>query len=212
MVRLYINKIAASIFLLSLLAGCGSQEIKNIDVNAVKALAKIKEVGPSYRIGPGDQLSIFVWNNPELSTNVAVRPDGYITAPLVKDVHASGSLATVLASEIETRLSKYIKAPHVTVSITSFVGRYEEQIRVVGQAAQPQALRYTENMTVLDVIIAVGGLTEFADGNEATIIREVKGEKVQFEVRLDDLIKGGDITANIDIKPGDILIIPESWF
>jgi len=212
MVRFNINKIIVSISLLGLLAGCNSQEIKSVDVKTAQAFAEVKEIGPSYKIGPGDQLSIFVWNNPELSTNVAVRPDGYITAPLVKDVHASGSLATTLANKIEKQLSKYIKSPHVTVSITSFIGRYEEQIRVVGQAAKPQALRYLENMTVLDVIISVGGLTEFADGNEATIVRIVEGEKVQFKVRLNDLIKGGDISANVDVKPGDILIIPESWF
>jgi len=212
MIKFRVTIFVGVILLLGLLAGCGSQQVKNIESNEIQTAKSSKKAEPSYKIGPGDQLSIFVWNNQELSTNVTVRPDGYITAPLVKDVHASGSLATDLASEIENRLSKYIKAPHVTVSISGFIGRYEEQIRVVGQAAQPQALRYMENMTVLDVIIAVGGLTEFADGNEATIVRTIDGEKVQIKVRLDDLIKNGDISANIEVNPGDILIIPESWF
>lgn len=197
--------------MLGLLTACGSPEIKTVEIGSVQS-SETADVKPSYKIGPGDQLNIFVWGNPDLSTDVVVRPDGYITAPLVEDVQASGSTAADLTNAIEEKLAKYIKTPNVTVSITSFVGRYKEQVRVVGQAAQPQALRYRENMTVLDVIIAVGGLTEFADGNGASIVREVNGEKVQFKVRLDDLIKRGDIAANVDMKPGDILIIPETWF
>lgn len=199
------------IFVLGLLTGCSSSEAKRVDISSIQGMEAIS-TGPSYKIGPGDQLNIFVWGNPDLSTDVTVRPDGYITAPLVEDVQASGSTAANLASEIKERLAKYIKTPNVTVSISNFVGRYEEQVRVVGQAVQPQALRYKDKMTVLDVIIAVGGLTEFADGNDATIIREIEGEKVKINVYLDDLIRRGLISKNIVMKPGDILIIPESWF
>jgi len=165
-----------------------------------------------YMIGPGDGLRVFVWANPELSTQAAVRPDGLVTIPLVEDVKASGLTPTQLARDLEKRLSKFIKNPKVTVTVTNFVGRYKEQIRVVGQAAKPQSLAYRENMSLLDVVIAVGGLTEFAAGNRASIVRTVNGEKQQIEVKLDNLIRDGDISANVNMLPGDVLIIPESWF
>jgi polysaccharide export outer membrane protein len=165
-----------------------------------------------YLIGPGDSLQVFVWRNPELSATVPVRPDGKITTPLVEDVVASGKTSTQLAREMEQRLALYVKSPVVTVTVTKFVGRFSEQIRVVGEAAKPQSLAYRENMTLLDVLIDVGGLTEFANGNKARIIRVKNGKQRQFIVRLDDLLKQGDITANITMVPGDILIIPESWF
>lgn len=168
--------------------------------------------GEEYLIGPGDQLEVFVWRNPELSTTVPVRPDGKITTPLVEDVLASGKTATELAREMEKRLAFYVKSPIVTVTVQEFVGRYSEQIRVVGEAATPKSLSYSSNMTLLDVIIDVGGLTEFANGNKATIVRSANGKRQQINVRLDDLIKRGDISANIKMMPGDILIIPESWF
>lgn len=167
---------------------------------------------PTYLIGPGDTIDIFVWGNKELSSTVPVRPDGRITTPLVEDVQASGKTPTMLAREMEQQLAKYIKNPVVTVIMSGFVGRYNEQIRVIGEAAEPQALPFKEHMTVLDVMIAVGGLTEFAAGNRATISRIVGGEQKQYLVRLDDLIKDGDISANVDMLPGDILVIPEAWF
>lgn len=165
-----------------------------------------------YRIGPGDQLRIFVWGNPDLSTNVAVRPDGLITTPLVEDVEASGKTPTQLARDMEQRLATYIKSPTVTVTVLEFVGRYTEQIRVVGEAVKPQSLPYRDQMTLLDVMIAVGGLTEFAAGNRAQLIRTIDGKQKQFRLQLDDLIKHGDISANIKMQPGDVLIIPEAWF
>jgi len=165
-----------------------------------------------YLIGPGDGLRVFVWANADLSTDVVVRPDGLITTPLVEDVQASGKTPTQLARELEVKLSKYIRNPRVTVTVTQFVGRTTEQIRVVGQATTPQALPYKENMTVLDVIIAVGGLTDFAAGNKSTIVRSRNGAREEISVRLDDLIRDGDISANVDMHPGDVLIIPESWF
>ncbi|MEJ2692063.1 MAG: polysaccharide export protein [Candidatus Thiodiazotropha sp.] len=167
---------------------------------------------PLYVIGPGDRLNVFVWGDQELSTEVVVRPDGLITTPLVEDLQASGRTPTELARTLEGRLSKFVKSPKVTVSVTNFVGRYTEQVRVVGQAAQPQSIPFRDGMTLLDVIIAVGGLTEFAAGNKAKIVRKVNGQTRQFRVRLDDLIRDGDISANTRMMPGDVLIIPETWF
>ncbi len=168
---------------------------------------------PDYRyvVGPGDEVSIVVWRNPELSLSVPVRPDGLITTPLVEDLPAAGKDPTTLARDIETALSKYIRDPVVTVIVTGFVGPYSEQIRVIGEAAKPQTLPYRQNMTLLDVMIAVGGLTDFADGNAAVLLRTGEGGK-QYTVRLKDLVKRGDVTANADVKPGDVLIIPQSWF
>ncbi len=165
-----------------------------------------------YLIGPGDNINIIVWRNPEISMAVPVRPDGKITTPLVEDLPASGKTATQLARDIEETLSKYIQEPVVTVVVTEFVGPYSEQIRVVGEATRPQALPYRENMTLMDVLIAVGGITDFASGNRASIIRVIGGEQRQFRVRLNDLIRDGDISANVPMKQGDILVIPESFF
>ena len=165
-----------------------------------------------YLIGPDDSLKVFVWRNAELSATVPVRPDGKITTPLVEDVVASGKTSSQLARELEQRLAHYVKSPIVTVTVVKFIGRYSEQIRVVGEAATPRSLPYRENMTLLDVLIAVGGLTEFADGNDAKIVRIIDGKQQQFSVRLYDLLKRGDISANLRMSPGDILIIPESWF
>jgi polysaccharide export outer membrane protein len=164
-----------------------------------------------YKIGPLDGVNVIVWRNPELSTSVPVRPDGKITAPLIEDLPALGKDSTTLARDIEKALSKYIRDPVVTVIVTAFNGPYPEQIRVVGEAQKPQALPYRQGMTLLDLMIAVGGLTDFADGNNASIMRTSEGGK-QYGVRLKDLIKRGDISANVDVKPGDIVLIPQSWF
>ncbi len=170
------------------------------------------EETPYYLIGPGDNVNIFVWRNPELSVTVPVRPDGRITTPLVEDVQASGRTPTELARIMERELRTYIKNPVVTVMVTGFVGRTTEQIRVIGEAGQPQAIPYREKMSLLDVLIQVGGLTEVAAGNRARLVRTVDGERRQFTVRLDDLVRDGDISANVPMLPGDILIIPEAWF
>ena len=174
--------------------------------------AGVPAVGTEYLIGPGDQVQIYVWRNPEVSTSVPVRPDGKVTTPLVEDMVAVGKTPTQLARDIEKVLGAYIRDPVVSVIVTGFGGPYSQQIRVLGQAAKPQTLAYKENMSLLDVMIAVGGLTEFAAGNKATVIRLVKEKQTQIRVRIDDLIKKGDISANMAVLPGDILIIPESWF
>ena len=167
---------------------------------------------PDYLIGAGDSVNIIVWRNPEVSMAVPVRPDGKITTPLVEDLPASGNTATELARDIEKALAKFIQQPVVTVIVTGFVGTYGEQIRVIGQAAKPQALPYRRDMSLMDVLIAVGGVTEFASGNKASIIRNVNGSMQKMPVRLDDLIKSGDISANLPMRPGDVLVIPESFF
>jgi len=164
-----------------------------------------------YVIGPLDTINIIVWRNPELSMVVPVRPDGKITAPLVDDLVAQGKTPTALAKELEKALGKFIREPVVTVVVTNFAGPASEQIRVIGEAAKPQALPYRKGLTLLDVMITVGGLTPFADGNRATISRGAEGGK-SYSVRLRDLVTRGEIAANVEMRPGDILIIPQSWF
>jgi polysaccharide biosynthesis/export protein len=176
-----------------------------------EAPANVASSDYSYVIGAGDNLNIIVWRNPELSLSVPVRPDGKVSAPLVDELVAQGKTSSEVARDIEKKLSTYVRDPVVTVIVTSFVGPYSEQIRVVGEAAKPQFLPFKQKMTLLDVMIAVGGLTDFADGNGATILRSSDGNK-QYSVRLKDLIKRGDISANVEMRPGDILIIPQSFF
>ena len=174
--------------------------------------AALAPINPDYLIGPGDSVNIIVWRNPEVSMSVPVRPDGKITTPLVEDLPAAGKTSTQLARDIEGALAKFIQQPVVTVIVTNFIGNFTDQIRVIGQAARPQALPYRRDMSVMDVVIAVGGVTEFASGNKASIIRTVDGKQEKIIVRLDDLIKDGDISANMMMRPGDILVIPESFF
>jgi polysaccharide export outer membrane protein len=165
-----------------------------------------------YRIGPGDTLQVFVWNQPELTVTVPVRPDGKISTPLIEGVAAEGKTASQLARDLETALAEFVRNPKVSVMVTGFVGAYGDQIRVVGQAGKPQSLSYRANMSLLDVMIAVGGLAEFAAGNRAVIVRQDAGKQMRIPVRLQDLIDDGDIAANVQMRPGDILIIPESRF
>jgi len=175
------------------------------------APAVVHETVP-YQIGPGDILSIFVWRNPELSVTVPVRPDGQVSMPLVQDVVAGGTTPADLAREIEKRLAKYVTDPNVTVIPTRFVGPFTYQVRVVGEAATPRALPYRENMTLLDAMIEAGGLTRYAAGNRATLVRTVNGAQSSYQVFLDSLIKQGDIGANVALLPGDIIIIPQTYF
>lgn len=187
------------------LAGCANTKYPPAPTKAGE------ETVHDYLVGPGDSVNIVVWRNPELSMTVPVRPDGKITTPLVEDLPASGKSPSELARSIEKALSKYVQEPVVTVIVAGFVGPYSEQIRVIGQATRPTALPYREKMTLLDVMIAVGGITEFAAGNRATILRTTGGSQ-QFSVRLKDLLKRGDVSANVEMRPGDVLVIPESFF
>ena len=186
-----------------MLAACGT---KYPPAPSVGATADYR-----YVIGPLDTVNIVVWRNPELSMSVPVRPDGRITTPLVEDVQALGKNPAELARELEKALSKFIRDPVVTVIVSSFNGPFTEQIRIIGEAARPQAVAYRQNMTALDVMIVVGGLTDFANGNKAVLVRGSEQGK-QYSVRLNDLVRRGDISANVDMRPGDILIIPQSWF
>lgn len=165
----------------------------------------------NYIVGPGDTLNINVWRNPELSSTVPIRPDGKVSTPLVDELVAQGKTPVQIARDVEKALAKLVRDPVVTVIVTNFVGPYSEQIRVVGEAAKPQFLPYKQKMSVMDVMIAVGGLTDFADGNKATIVRAAEGNK-RYSVRLQDLVRRGDISANVEMLPGDVLIIPQGWF
>lgn len=165
-----------------------------------------------YLIGPDDTVNIFVWRNPELSGSFVVRPDGQITTALVEDILVAGKTPSQLAREMETILSKFIRDPVVTVSVSGFVGPFSEQVRLIGAAAKPQAYPYRQYMTLLDLMIVSGGLTDFASGNSAKLVRTQNGKQYTYEVRIDDLVRDGDISANVDMLPGDVIIIPEAWF
>lgn len=165
-----------------------------------------------YIIGPGDSLQISVWHNPELSTSVPVRPDGRISTPLATDVVAAGRTPEELGHDIEARLKKYVSDPLVTVIVSSFVGPFSQQVRIVGEATTPKSLPYLAHMSVLDAMIAVGGLTPYASGNRAKLVRKVNGKDTETTLRLSDLLKSGDLSANTELQPGDIIIIPQSFF
>jgi len=190
-----------------LVAGCGGGTQVVSEVPAPEPAVQTE-----YRIGPGDNLQVFVWNHPELTVTVPVRPDGLISTPLVENLKAEGKTPSQLSRDLETALAEYVRSPTVNVIVTQFVGAYGDQIRVVGQAQEPKSLPYRANMTVLDVMIAVGGLAEFAAGNRAVIMRREGDKQLRIPVRLTDLLNDGDIGANVAMRPGDVLIIPESRF
>ena len=193
----------------SLFASCGGGPTSTLASSGSPTEAA--ETG-NYIIGPGDNLEVFVWGHDDLTIAVQVRPDGAISTPLVEDMKAAGKSPTQLARDIETVLEEYVRSPTVTVIVQSFVGEYARQIRVVGQAVEPQALPYRDGMTVLDVMIAVGGLSEFASGNRAKIVRRENGQQVEIRVKLNDLLNKGNMKQNVRMVPGDVLIIPESVF
>ncbi|MGK0306185.1 MAG: polysaccharide export outer membrane protein [Gammaproteobacteria bacterium] len=208
------NKIAWSnliFFLILSTVGCASNSGKLPSATNYNSITTSVD-DYQYIIGPGDSLSIFVWRNPDISGSFVVRPDGKVTTSLVEDIEVSGKTPTALARQLEEQLGKYINNPRVTVSVSGFQGPLSEQVRVIGEAMNPRAVNYTERMTLLDLMISVGGLTEFASGNSAKLVRMVSGVQKTFEIRIDDLIKNGEIEENIDMLPGDIIIIPEAWF
>lgn len=201
------TRIGVPLTLTALLVACAGT-----DYAASNLPESVANRSAEYRIGPGDSLRIFVWDHQDLSTTVQVRPDGMISTPLVEDLPAAGKTATVLARDIEGVLSEYVRSPVVTVIMQAFVGDAQQQVRVVGQAVQPQAIQYREGMTVLDVMIQVGGLSEFAAGNRSKIVRQLDGKAMEIKVRLDDLLNEGRIDENVRMHPGDVLVIPESFF
>jgi polysaccharide biosynthesis/export protein len=168
-------------------------------------------VGPSYIIGPGDVLQVFVWRNPELTTTIPVRPDGKISTPLVEDMVAVGKNPSALARDIEKVLSDYVRSPQVNVIVTTPVSVFS-QVKVIGQVVKPQALAYREGMTVLDAILAVGGLGPYAAGNRSRLMRTENGKSREIKLKLDSLVNGGNMAQNLALKPGDVLVIPESRF
>lgn len=192
------------------LSGCSNVEELPQAVTRASLTTNVDDY--QYLIGPGDSLTIFVWRNPEISGNFIVRPDGKVTTKLVEDIDVAGRTPTMLAREIEEQLSTYINNPRVTVSVNNFSGPLSEQVRVIGEATNPSAVSYTEHMTLLDLMISVGGLTEFANGNSAKLVRVINGKQTTYDLKIDDLIREGEISANVDMLPGDIVIIPEAWF
>lgn len=206
-----VKKAAFFLSFLTLAAGCANNKYPPLEATTIRQPLTTNPVNYNYRVGPGDQLQVFVWRNPELSTSVSVRPDGKVTSPLIEDISVSGKTPTQVARDFEKELAQYIRDPIVTVLVEGFTGPYSEQVRIVGEASQPQALAYREDMTLLDVMITVGGLTEFASGNSATLVRVEEGAQKQYSIRLEDLVEG-DISANSDVLPGDVIIVPEATF
>ena len=192
-----------------LLGGCSTNQLPTATPRA-SLTTDVNDY--QYLIGPGDNLTIFVWRNPEISGNFIVRPDGKVTTSLVEDIEVAGRTPTMLARQLEEQLSTYINNPRVTVSVNNFSGPFSEQVRVIGEATNPSAVNYVQHMTLLDLMIAVGGLTEFANGNGAKLVRVQNGQQTTFDLSIDDLIRDGDISQNIDMLPGDVVIIPEAWF
>lgn len=198
----------AAVILMFALAACAGQP----PVIPTSSAAGPNAAPADYKIGPGDQLQVFVWRSPELTVSVPVRPDGKISIPLVQDVSAIGKTPMELAKEIEGRLKQFVNDPKVTVIVQSFVGPFSQQVRVIGEAAKPQAVPYRAHMSLLDVMIQVGGLTKFAAGNRAVIVRKVDGKEHSYPVYLSSLINDGEVQYNTPMQPGDILIIPQTYF
>ncbi len=203
----------AAALAVSILGGCANAASSGAAAVAPAAPAGASDLGNQYVIGPGDVLSIFVYEAPPLSvTELPVRPDGRISVPLVPDVMAAGRTPTQLGADIAVALKKYVNDPNVTVMVRSFQGPLDRQVRVIGEATDPQAIPFRENMSLLDVMIATKGLTKFAAGNRAVIVRHVGAKEERIRVHLSDLIKDGDTSQNMIMRPGDTLIIPQSFF
>jgi polysaccharide biosynthesis/export protein len=210
------SKLTAAIIGLTtvaLVGGCASNSGLG-QLPAAQFVSPAEGPGPEYIVGPLDQLNIFVWRNPELSTQATVRPDGRVTLPLIEDIAATGQTPAQLARQIEDKLKSFIQNPIVSVVVGGFNGPFASQVRVVGEASEPRAIPYRSNMTLLDVMIAVGGLTEFAAGDSARLIRfdRASGTQKEYAIKISRLIKDGDTRANVRIEPGDVIIIPESFF
>lgn len=197
----------------ALLAGCASRA-SGPQLPPASFVSLSDGPGEEYIIGPLDELTIFVWRNPELGAKVQVRPDGRITTPLITDMPAVGKTPTMLAEDIKLQLSQFIQEPIVSVIVNTFAGTYSQQVRIVGATEKPASIPFRANMTLLDAMIAVGGLSEFAAGNRAKLVRfdKVSGRQQEYEIKLGDLIKKGDSRANVLLQPGDVIIIPESMF
>jgi polysaccharide biosynthesis/export protein len=195
---------------LTLLGGFAGVHAATPPVAAAPAMAT-PAVSPDYIIGPGDELQVFVWRNPDLTVTVPVRPDGKISTPLNEDMPAVGKTPMHLARDIEKVLSEYVKSPEVNIIVTKPVSVFSE-VKVIGQVLKPGAVPYRDGMTVLDAVLAVGGLSNFAAGNRAHIARTENGKQVEIKIKLEALVNGGDMSQNQVLKPGDVLVVPESRF
>lgn len=195
------------------LGGCAAHAPSDVLPSAA-FVGRQEGPGEDYVIGPLDSLSIFVWRNPDLSVKTQVRPDGRITTPLVADMPAVGKTPTMLAQDMQLVLSEYIRDPLVSVTVEGFAGTYSQQVRIVGATEHPTAIPYRANMTLLDAMIAVGGLSQFAAGNRARLVRpdHASGTQREFRLKIDRLLKQGDSRANVRLQPGDVIIIPEARF
>ena len=196
--------------LFAVLAG-GRGVVACAQTPAAQAPASQAAQSPDYIIGPGDEIEVFVWQNPDLSVNVPVRPDGKVSTPLDEDMVAVGKTPSQLAHDIEMKLSEYVRSPHVNVIVVKPDSVFS-QVKVIGQVAHPQAIAYRQGMTVLDAVLAVGGLTDYAAGNRARIVRMVNGQETDIKLRLNALVNSGDMSQNLPLKPGDVLVVPESRF
>ena len=209
MLRPSVLMLASWLALSPLIISCASSP--PVSAPPTPSQAQAKAVGNDYIIGPGDSLEVFVWRNPELSVTVPVRPDGKISTPLVEDMVAVGKTSPQLARDMEGVLSEYVRSPKVNIIVTTAASAFS-LVKVVGQVMHPQALPYREGMTVLDAILAVGGLTQFASGNRARIVRVENGQETVIHVKVADLVNNGDVHQNLPLKPGDVLVVPQSMF
>ncbi|KQT33516.1 polysaccharide export protein [Sphingomonas sp. Leaf412] len=212
--RVGVVSLVAATMLSGMLSGCGGGAGGRPELPAATFVATKEQPGEEYVIGPLDSLQIFVWRNPELSSKVQVRPDGRITTPLIADMPAVGKTPAMLAADMKLALGEYIKDPIVSVIVDSFSGTYSQQVRIVGATQKPASLPYRANMTLLDAMIAVGGLGEYAAGNKARLIRydRATGKQTEYALKIGRLLKNGDASANVKLEPGDVVIIPESMF
>lgn len=212
--RRALTRFGTGLALVVLVAGCSHTPRSNVQLPTASYAAKNETLPTNYVIGPLDSLQIFVWRNPDLTTTVTVRPDGRITTPLIADLPAAGKTPAQLAIDIKVKLAEYIENPNVQVIVQSFGGPFSQQVRVLGEATKPAAVPYRANMTLLDLMISVGGLTQYAAGNRATLVRtdRATGRQTQFALKIGKLIKDGDAKYNVNIQPGDVIIIPQSLF
>jgi len=215
MMRRALTRLGSGSMLVALVAaGCSQTPRSNVQLPTASYAAKNETLPTNYVIGPLDSLQIFVWRNPDLTTTVTVRPDGRITTPLITDLPAAGKTPAQLAVDITGKLASYIENPNVQVIVQSFGGPFSQQVRVLGEATKPAAVPYRANMTLLDLMISVGGLTQYAAGNRATLVRtdRATGHQTQFALKIGRLIKDGEAKYNVNIQPGDVIIIPQSLF
>ena len=209
MQRLSVLTLAGWLVISPLIISCASGP--TVELPPTPSQASAKAASADYIIGPGDVLQVFVWRNPELSVTVPVRPDGKISTPLVENMVAIGKSAQQLSRDMEGVLSEYVRSPKVNIIVTTAASAFS-LVKVVGQVARPQAIPYREGMTVLDAVLSVGGLSQFASGNRARIVRIVNGQEQVIHVKLTDLMNNGDIHENVPLKPGDVVVVPQSMF